>query len=193
MDLIWTDGRLIVAGPDTRAHGAAEQRRPAAFAGLRFPPGTVPALLGVRAVQLRDLRVPLEDIWPAARVARLAGRVSGAADRLAALEAVAAEVLPDRNPAVELIVKSLDAGAGVAETASLLDMHERSLHRRCLDAFGYGPKTLARILRLNRALSLARKGVPFATVADQAGFADQAHLARDVKDLAGVPLSSLIG
>ena len=80
----------------------------------------------------------------------------------------------------------------MAQTAELADMGERRLHRRCLDAFGYGPKTLARILRMNRALALARGGTPFATVAAQAGYADQAHLARDVKDMAGVPLSSLI-
>jgi AraC-like DNA-binding protein len=190
MDLIWTDGELIVAGPDTHAHGPGE---PATYAGLRFPPGVGPAVLGVPAAALRDQRVPLSDIWPAARACRLADRVTGAADRLAALEEVGAQVMPPPDPELALIVKSLDAGAGVAQTAELLDMGERRLHRRCLDAFGYGPKTLARILRMNRALALARAGTPFATVAAQAGYSDQAHLARDVKDMAGVPLSSLIG
>ncbi len=189
MDLIWTDGTLIVAGPDTRAHGPGE---PGTYAGLRFPPGTGPAVLGVPAAALRDQRVPLSDIWPAARVRRLAGQVNGAADRLSALEDLAARVMPPADPELGLIVKSLDAGAGVAQTAALAGLGERRLHRRCLDAFGYGPKTLARILRLTRALDLARKGIPFATVAAQAGYADQAHLARDVKDMAGVPLSSLL-
>jgi AraC-like DNA-binding protein len=66
------------------------------------------------------------------------------------------------------------------------------LHRISLAAFGYGPKTLARVLRLQRALRLARAGVPFAETAVRAGFADQAHLARDVKDLTGVPLRVLL-
>jgi AraC-like DNA-binding protein len=66
------------------------------------------------------------------------------------------------------------------------------LHRRSLAAFGYGPKLLGRILRLNRALDLARAGTPYATVAAQAGYADQAHLSRDVKQLAGVPLRVLL-
>ncbi|GIH06558.1 AraC family transcriptional regulator [Rhizocola hellebori] len=190
MDLIWTDGTLIVAGPDTHAHSSGE---PATYAGLRFAPGMGPAVLGVPAAALRDQRVPLAQLWPAARVRRLADRVTGADNHLAALEDVAAQVMPPSDPALALIVKSLDAGAGVAQTAALLDMGERRLHRRCLDAFGYGPKTLARILRMNRALALARAGTPFATVAAQAGYADQAHLARDVKDMAGVPLSSLVG
>ncbi|MGW5695942.1 helix-turn-helix domain-containing protein, partial [Streptomyces asiaticus] len=69
---------------------------------------------------------------------------------------------------------------------------ERQLHRRSLAAFGYGPKTLGRVLRLNRALDLARTGLPFAEVAATAGYADQAHLARDVRALAGVPLGRLL-
>ena len=72
-----------------------------------------------------------------------------------------------------------------------MGLNERRLHRRCLAAFGYGPKTLARILRMNRAVDLARAGTPFATVAVAAGYADQAHLARDVRALAGVPLGLL--
>jgi hypothetical protein len=39
---------------------------------------------------------------------------------------------------------------------------------------------------------LAGAGVPFAETAVRSGFADQAHLARDVKELAGVPLGRLI-
>ncbi|WP_143615380.1 helix-turn-helix domain-containing protein, partial [Streptomyces sparsogenes] len=66
------------------------------------------------------------------------------------------------------------------------------LHRRSLAAFGYGPKTLARVLRLNRALDAARAGTAFAEVAALAGYADQAHLAREVKALTGVPLGRLL-
>lgn len=67
------------------------------------------------------------------------------------------------------------------------------MHRRSLTAFGYGPKTLARVLRLQRALALARAGVPYADTAARTGFADQAHLARDVRELAGMPLGELLG
>jgi AraC-like DNA-binding protein len=45
---------------------------------------------------------------------------------------------------------------------------------------------------LNRALDLARTGTPYASVAAQAGYADQAHLSRDVKALAGAPLRVLL-
>ena len=44
MDLLWTDGRMLVAGPDTRPYLPAGG--PARWAGVRFFPGTAPEFLG---------------------------------------------------------------------------------------------------------------------------------------------------
>ncbi|MFH0516031.1 helix-turn-helix domain-containing protein [Streptomyces sp. M41] len=194
MDLLWHDGRLLVAGPDTRAH--LTEGDGSAWAGVRFFPGTAPGILSVPAHELRDLRVDLAELWPAAEVRRLRGRIEGAPDPLTALEDVARERAAETRPPDPLlrqVVTALDAGRPVAATADELGLGARQLHRRCLTAFGYGPKTLARILRMQRALGLARLGVPFADTAARAGFADQAHLARDIKELAGVPLGELLG
>ncbi|MFD8254250.1 DUF6597 domain-containing transcriptional factor, partial [Streptomyces werraensis] len=73
MDLLWHDGRLLVAGPDTRAHVDAGAAGP--WSGIRFHPGTAPRLLGVPAHELRDRRVELADLWPAAEVRRATARV----------------------------------------------------------------------------------------------------------------------
>jgi transcriptional regulator GlxA family with amidase domain len=51
---------------------------------------------------------------------------------------------------------------------------------------------LHRVLRFDRAVKLAWTGVPFADVAHRTGYADQAHLSREVRELAGVPLGQLI-
>ncbi|MFH8559753.1 DUF6597 domain-containing transcriptional factor [Streptomyces sp. NPDC017988] len=196
MDLLWTEGRLFVAGPDTRAHvpGAAESG--GRYVGIRFHPGTAPAFLGVPADELRDQRVELADLWGAATARRLVGRVDGAPDPVAALEALALGRAADTGPPdpfLTAVVRYLDAGRSVAETAATLGVNTRLLHRRSLPAFGYGPKTLARVLRLQRALALAREGVPYARTAAVAGFADQAHLARDVRELTGMSLTELLG
>ncbi len=193
MDLLWHDGRLLVAGPDTRAHvtGGA----PGPWAGVRFFPGTAPTLLGVPAEELRDRRVDLTDLWPAARARRLAARVNAAPDPASGLEEAALSRAADTEPPDPLlrrIVAALDAGRPVATTADELGLSARQLHRRSRAAFGYGPKTLARVLRLRRALALARAGTPLAETAVRAGFADQAHLARDVKELAGVAPGELL-
>lgn len=192
MDLMWSGG-LVVAGPDTRAQETAPGS--ASYTGLRFEPGAGPLVFGVPAHELRDLRVPLEQLWPSTTVRELAERVAAAPDQGAALEAVAGRrLLPAKEPvpwhreaAIELA-----RGTGVARVASQVGLSERQLRRRCLDAFGYGPKTLARVLRMRRALGLARAGMTAASVAAVVGYADQAHLAREVKALAGVPLSQLL-
>ncbi|MEU8898938.1 helix-turn-helix domain-containing protein [Nocardia sp. NPDC048505] len=195
MDLLWREGRLAVAGPDTAAFTPA-MGAGARVAGIRFFPGTAPALLGVPAGELRDRRVDLADLWPAATVRRLTERVAAAADRPAALEAIALEraaVVEPPDPVLRQVVRELAAGRSVASTAASAGLHARVLHRRSLAAFGYGPKTLARILRLQRALAAARSGTPFAEAAAATGYADQAHFAREVRELAGMPLGALLG
>ncbi|NEC53493.1 helix-turn-helix domain-containing protein, partial [Actinospica acidiphila] len=96
------------------------------------------------------------------------------------------------DPLLTRLVAALDAGRPVAGTADSLGLGARQLHRRSLAAFGYGPKTLARILRLRRALALAYAGVPFAETAARAGYADQPHLSREVRSLTGVALRELV-
>ncbi|PJE99446.1 AraC family transcriptional regulator [Streptomyces carminius] len=192
-DLIWTAGGLLVAGPDTRAQ-LTDESPGTGYVGLRFAPGTGPRVLGVPAHELRDARVPLDSLWPEREVRELAERVAGAPDPARVLEEVAGGRLrrtPD-DPPVRAVVERLRAGAGVAAVADAVGLSERQLYRRSLAAFGYGPKTLARVLRLDGALRLARAGVPAASVAARAGYADQAHLSREVRALAGVQLSALL-
>jgi AraC-like DNA-binding protein len=193
MDLIWSEGGLTVAGPDTFAHVEGDPPG-GSYAGLRFAPGAGPELLGVPARELRDHRVALDAVWagPAARL--LGERI--AADPAAGLEAWAvartgAAGPVDRLPAA--VASALARGRPVGEVAAGTGLGERQLRRRCEAAFGYGPKTLARVLRLQRALALARSGASFALVAAESGYADQPHLSREVKALAGVPLTELLG
>ncbi len=194
LDIMWSEGELVVAGPDTVAF-LAPVAPGTRHVGLRFAPGTAPAVLGVPASELRNQRVPLAQLWPAAGVRRATDLVAGAACQGAALEEIARARLPGSgwpDPALAHVVSRLRAGASVEDTASVLGSGARQLHRRSLVAFGYGPKTLARILRMNRALGLARTGAPLASVAAATGYADQAHLAREVKAMAGVTLRELI-
>ncbi|MCH0541536.1 helix-turn-helix domain-containing protein [Streptomyces sp. MUM 203J] len=190
MDLLWREGVLLVAGPDTRAYDP--EGGAAAWAGVRFAPGDAPALLGVPAHELRDRRVLLADLWPAPRVRRLAAGVTGARE-LEALALRLAAGVPPADPLVRAVAARLGAGWTVAATAGAVGLSARQLHRRSLDAFGYGPKTLARILRLQRALGLARGGTPPAEAAVVAGCADQAHLSREARALTGRTLTACLG
>lgn len=196
MDLLWIGGRLSVAGPDTHAFTPAPPGDGGGFSdalGVRFAPGIAPALLGVPAHELRDRRVDLTDLWPGAEGRDVSERVATATDPAAAIESAALRrfaLAGPPDPLLRAVVAGLDAGHPVAAVAETVGLGTRRLHRRSLDAFGYGPKTLARVLRLQRALALVRASVPYAETAVVAGYADQAHLARETRELAGLTLGA---
>lgn len=89
------------------------------------------------------------------------------------------------------ITHSLETGAVVGEVAREVGWSSRTLERQCTAVFGYGPATLRRILRFRRAVRLWDDGAPSASVAAAAGYADQPHLHREVRDLAGTTLATL--
>jgi AraC-like DNA-binding protein len=68
------------------------------------------------------------------------------------------------------------------------------LRRQCNELFGYGPKTLDRILRLQRFQALARTEADegLACLALRAGYADQAHLTREVQSLCGMTAGEFV-
>ena len=187
LDVIWQEGAVFVAGPDTAARVVAAGAGGRCFA-LRFGAGTGPGVVGLPADELTDRQVPLDALWPAAEVRRLAE----ASDPAGAIEAAARRRWRDPDPAMVELAAQARAGRAVGPIADRLGLSPRQLQRRCNAAFGYGPKTLARVLRLQRAVGLARVGSAFAAVSADAGYADQAHLARDVRALAGVPLRELV-
>jgi AraC-like DNA-binding protein len=193
MDLLWMDGHLVVAGPDSVAFVA---RSPvgAVTTGLRFAPGAAPAVLGVPARELHGQRVRLDDVWPSTEVARAEEIVAAAFDAGRALEQVVATFgrgPGEPEPLADEIVRRVRNGERVATIALAVGMSARQLQRRALDLYGYGPKLLSRILRLVDALDLARNGTSLAAVAATCGYADQAHLADDVRALTGTTLGGL--
>ncbi|MEU8819782.1 helix-turn-helix domain-containing protein [Actinoplanes sp. NPDC048796] len=187
LDLIWREGTVFVAGPDTTAQlGMPVVGR--RHVALRFGAGTGAGVLGVPACEVVDRQVPLEDLWPAAEVRA----VAEADDPLAALTAAAWRHWQGADRVMVAVAGAARAGVPVGVVAERCGLSARQLQRRANHAFGYGPKTLHRVFRLQRAVALARGGAAFAAVAADAGYADQAHLAREVRAMAGVPLSALL-
>jgi AraC-like DNA-binding protein len=184
MDLILMEGRIVVAGPDSSAYLSAATHGP--IGGLRFRPGVLPRLLGVPAHHLRDSRVALEDIRGATRgrsLVDVAGTLAADPPRV--------ETAPWSLPVLDRVTARLASGAAVPDVAREAGWSARTLQRQCAAVYGYGPATLRRILRFRRAVRLLGGGLPAAEVAARAGYADQPHLYREVRDLAGVSLGQL--
>ncbi len=184
MDLIRTGDQTVVAGPDTGAFLTSAGPEP--VHGLRFHPGVLPRLLGVPAAEVRDARVPLREL-------RTVGRdhcLTELAEAMAA-DPPRPETAPWTLATLGEVTRRLAAGASVADTAREAGWSARTLQRQCAAVYGYGPATLRRVLRFRRATRLLDTGVTPAEVAARAGYADQPHLHREIRTLAGVALSQL--
>ena len=195
VDIIWAEGSLRVAGPDTGP--ITECFAPGTkIVGLRFRPGAAPPWLGVPALEIVNRRVPLQEFW-GTDARRLADRLSETVEPVDAA-AVMLSALCARQPRAGLtdraaptilaaIRRDDGASARIPALANDLGLSERTLRRRCENAFGYGPKTLERILRFQRFLKLLRRPAApgLAQLAMESGFADQAHLTREVRSLGG--------
>lgn len=188
MDIIWGPSGLMVAGPDTRAHLVPNHS--GCYLSVRFRPGAAGQLFGVPANAMTDTRVPLRELRGSAYEWE---PPTGLDDlhRLRDLIRVELRRRDGADPAIPTIRRAVAAGTPVPKIAADVGLSERTLRRRSIAAFGYAPKTLQRILRFQRALQLARGGMDLAQVAYECGYADQSHLASDVKELAGLPLTRL--
>jgi AraC-like DNA-binding protein len=196
MDLVWIpDLGTLVAGPQSR-HTSRPVGAPLLAVGARFRPGVAPQLLRVPASELVDLHVPLDAVRPGL-AARLDARLAAAEDPLVALEQELMRSLGDLgepDPVVRAATQLLAGGpAGVAEVADRVYVSERQLQRRFAERVGYGPKTFQRIARFQRAVAqLGRDRDGLAGAAALAGYADQAHLSRESRRLAGLSPRELV-
>jgi AraC-like DNA-binding protein len=195
IDVIWDGARLFVAGPDT----GPVVNHPApgtVLVGLRFQPGRAPEFLGVPAHDIRDQRVDVADLWGERVAARLRTDVAGRdpAEIRRVLQQRVASASTESEARLSAGVLSKIARNDVNALADELGVTTRTLHRRCLHDFGYGAKTLQQVLRFRRFLSYAEReqDATMAALAAAAGYADQSHLVRDCRRLAGLTPTELL-
>jgi AraC-like DNA-binding protein len=196
VDVVWIgDGRILLAGPQTRAL-PRPLRAPFLAVGARFHPGVGPSLLGLPAHELVDAHTPLEaiDTTGARTLAHRLGALDEPDEAVGSLTAALARLAARReavDPLVQSAARLLERSAvTVREVAHEVALSERQLQRRFLQSVGYGPKTLQRVLRLQRLLAeLGRDGGQssgLARLAATVGYADQAHMTREARELSGL-------
>ena len=127
------------------------------------------------------------------RLARWLERRIG--DGAAGLDDVLAEILTSRAAKPELLppwtrqlVEQLSDGRDnqpIRDICRKLGVTPEHASRVCVRGFGIGPQLIRREFRLRAALSALRSGVTPSLAAQQAGFADQSHLGRVMKNALG--------
>src|SRR6266508_4278626 len=203
LDLVWVDdGSLWLSGPETTSWSRGYPPATTAV-GVGFRPGVGLPLLHLAASEVRDTRVRLDELWGDRQARELAERVAacpddrGRAEELErAVRRLAARARPVDQVALEVAAR-LDQPhpASARDLSRATGLSQRQLYRRCTAAFGYGPAVLARMLRLQRALQLARSHQgPFrlAELAAAAGYFDQQHFAHEVRAIMGTTPARLL-
>jgi AraC-like DNA-binding protein len=148
------------------------------------------AFLGLPVEELRDQLVGLDQLWGRAG-AVLRERLVEAPDPLRVLhEELVTQVrrAPRPEPGVRLAVAELQRGRPVQEVADRLGWTGKRLRRAFREAVGLTPKRFARVRRLQRVVHGLPRGeaVDWAGVAAGHGYADQAHLIGEFRELAGI-------
>jgi len=172
-----------------------------AFVGVRFKPGEAFAFLDLAAADATDEEVspldaglcdlsPMQDSlarthareWPALLDRFLLARLSVARPSDARLRG-----------AVDSIA-SAQGNVRVAGVASSVGFSERQMERVFLERVGISPKSFARVSRVQALVSVlgTQRDLSWAGLAASLGYADQAHLVREVRALTGVTPGALL-
>jgi AraC-like DNA-binding protein len=166
--------------------------------GVKFRPGAFRAFLGTDLTGLTGRALPAEQLWPDA--GRLAAALAAAGDP-DALVGAAEGFLRDRrvppDPLAPLLCRAVFAlltdptVQRVADVCRLLGIEQRTLQRLFRSHVGVTPHWVLKRGRLHSAAeriaeqATAADPVPWARVAAELGYADQAHFIRDFRGAVG--------
>lgn len=171
---------------------------PVGFVAVYIRAGRFRHFMRSTFTDIHDQVLPADAIWgEAARHLSVAlASVRTFAERVELLSSFFLQQLgqPELDP-LDMLLDRFYASPGmkVAELAELAGCSRRHLERRFLSAYGVTPKYFGRVVRLQaaaRRLALDRDARLLDAALD-AGYFDQSHFIRDVRDLTGLTPSVL--
>lgn len=195
---------VCVAGPNTRPIHTYDLA-PVDTVTIAFYPPAFAALTGLAPADLVDRFEPGETVFDTAfgaAIAALARDLSAAPAAEHRVEVIEAFLLPRwqavaHDPGTTRLGRLL-ARLSVRAAAALVKLNARTLERRFRSGFGLAPRAVRQLARAEAAFLHARDGrrrgdgANLAALAAEHGYADQAHLARDFRALAGEAPSQLL-
>jgi AraC-like DNA-binding protein len=202
---------VITAGEGTAVHAAATSFRllPAGIArvGFRIRTGAAAIVLGCPPAELQAAPVPIRWLWgtPGAELEERLAAASSPALLAGLLQRALIRRLSNAaglDPLVLRVLERLRRSPGVAVRALAREacLCDRHLRRRFERHVGMSIKRYARIARFQRLLDAVRRqrrcagalSPGWAGLAGDHGYADQAHLIREMRALAGLTPGELL-
>ena len=201
VDVLLMNGVPMVAGPWTRPY-TADLPAGTTIVGVRCRPGFASQMLGFPASELLNLTIPLSDVWQRSGDASFARAAEAAMlrEQMTALEAAVEARIAGAAPSdagTEAAIRWIarHPQGRVRELSAQIGLSARQVQRRFSDAVGYGPRMFRSVLRFQRLLHLASGSSTrssLAQLAAEAGYADQAHMTREVQRFSGRPPTALL-
>lgn len=197
VDLVSVNGsRALVMGPPTAAH-----RLPLApgisVEGARLRAGAARHVLDCAPAELLDRKVAIDDVLlaPLDLTEQLSrGSLRDVIPQLLRRDAANNDRSSDSTVRSAIAWLGANSRSSIDDLSRQVNWSDRKLRRRFVDAVGMGPKLVQRIVRVQRALQLlrARTGhLSLSGLAVECGFADQAHMTREVARFTGFTPSRL--
>jgi len=193
--------RASLVGPYLEARDT--QARPGSvFLSIMFRPGFMAEALGPGVGEVRDRIVPLDEVFPPARVARLLDIVDESEDpavwSAAVQDLLRLSLRPRRDLGrlEDLLSASPELFQPARHIAARLGIGLRQLERRVEHGYGANLRELRRVARFGFSLARLQARPPgrgeLTRIAQDFGYYDQAHMDRDYRAMAGTSPGDLL-
>jgi AraC-like DNA-binding protein len=195
--------QLVVEGGQSRIHGVATGKfarllkEQGEIFGVSFRPAGFRPFLGASVSALTDRVVPASDVFgpDADTLAELLWSLRGSPERVETAEAFIRSRLPAPDPSVPVLNQIVDwimadrTIIRVDDVVHRAEMGKRTLQRMFKNYVGVTPKWIIQRYRLHEAADrLAdEETIDLAALAQDLGYADQAHFIRDFRAVVGRP------
>jgi AraC-like DNA-binding protein len=193
----WDDAKSLgpisvrITGSATRFHIVSVTAN-TGFVAVRLRPGTAKRILGIHLKEIANGGFGGNDaLTRIPSLARLCDPAQNVDELRNRLDTFVADRSRDMkiDPLTADLIDTLHTTGGrlaISDIATVCGINVRSAHRRIVDATGLTPKQMAMVIQFHRALHmLIDQKLDIASVAFEAGYADQPHMTRAFRQMGG--------
>lgn len=188
-----TFGTSVIGGARASSY-IKDLSHPVPTVGAMLRPGAIELLSNVPAIELAGRHTRIEDLWPSAALSDLTDQLREThqlSERLTFFEDILSSRLPHVHAIHPLVAHALgrfQTCSSVGEVVTETGFSQRHFTRTFTEWVGLTPKTYCRVRRFGRVLRRMNASLvsDLADLAAAEGYADQAHMTREFRTLAGV-------
>ncbi|MDI9916735.1 helix-turn-helix domain-containing protein [Rhodococcus sp. IEGM 1379] len=161
--------------------------------GIRINPPSLRSILGTEADGVKDSKISFADVLSSKQSRLLAEALRTERVDARMLEGLLPSAHRDTHAITGYTALTSAPNTSIREITADLGISERHFRRTITASVGLSPKMIQKVQRLQNVLTLARReNTSLSALAARTGYADQAHLSRDVQALAGITPTLLL-